>query len=207
MRSDDSEKHNMSATGEHRDDQGEEIEVEVKKTSRESQSPESTGAETGSEGEIEADEPSAEEKLAEIEDRYLRLAAEFDNYKKRTAKQFSMFADEARLAVLSELLTVQDNFERALEVDDGKASLADFKKGVELIFSQIDDLLKKNGVEAYDSVGEKFDPNLHEALMTVDSNDHEPDTVVQELSKGYKINGRVLRHARVAVARQAESDL
>ena len=143
---------------------------------------------------------SLEDQLHEYEDRFLRLAAEFDNYKRRMAKQVAVMIKSAQTTIISELLTIQDNFERALEIDMNSTDLADFKKGVELIFSQFSDLLKRNGVEPFESVGKKFDPNLHEAVMTVESDDKEDGTIIEEFSKGYKLKDRILRHAKVSVA-------
>ncbi len=185
---------------------GEEIEVDVKDAEDGELVDEVIEAsETEGKADVEEQQPvSPEEKIRELEDKYLRLAAEFDNYKKRTAKQYLSIAENARAEILSELLTVQDNFERALEVDHESSDFADFRKGIELIFNQISDVLRKNGVEQFESIGCKFDPNLHEALMTVETEDADPDTIVQELTKGYKFNDKVLRHARVAVARESE---
>jgi molecular chaperone GrpE len=151
-----------------------------------------------------AEPPSLEDQLREKEDQYLRLAAEFDNYRKRTARQLGAMIESAQVEVISELLKIQDNFERALQVNDDSGKFADFRKGVELIFSQLTDLLRKNGVEPFESVGEKFDPNYHEAVMTVESDDHEEGVVVEEFTKGYRLKERVLRHAKVSVAQAKE---
>lgn len=151
-----------------------------------------------------AEPPSTEDQLREKEDQCLRLAAEFDNYKKRTARQFASILESAQAEVITELLTIQDNFERALLVENNTGDFADFKKGVELIFSQLVDLLKKNGAEPFESVGEKFDPNYHEALMTVKTDDKEEGTIVEEFTKGYKFKDRILRHAKVSVAQAKE---
>jgi molecular chaperone GrpE len=190
------------------DNSGEEIEVEVKDSRRESSPEESADISASDEvDEGEAEEQatvSPNEQIRELEDKYLRLAAEFDNFKKRTVKQHFWIAENTRAEILVELLTVQDNFERALAVDDSSSDFAEFRKGTELIFNQIADILSKNGVQPFESIGCKFDPNLHEALLTVETDDADPDTVVQELTKGYKLNDRVLRHAKVAVARESE---
>ena len=190
------------------DNSGEEIEVEVKDPRRENSPEESadiSASDEVDEGETEEQAAvSPDKQIRELEDKYLRLAAEFDNFKKRTAKQYSSIVDNTRAKILMELLTVQDNFERALTVDDSSSDFAEFRKGTELIFNQIADILRRNGVEPFESIGCKFDPNLHEALLTVETDDADPDTVVQELTKGYKLNDRVLRHAKVAVARESE---
>lgn len=193
----------------HPSDNGDEIEVEIR-GSQPDENPDEPN-EMEPEGDLMEDEEipepvSLEEQLREKEDRYLRLAAEFDNYKKRTARQYSSMMESAQAEIFSEVLTIQDNFERALRVEDDSADYADFKKGVELIFTQLADLLKKHNVEPFESAGQKFDPNLHEALMTVESDDHDEGVVVEELTKGYKFKDRVLRHAKVSVAQNRNDD-
>jgi len=187
-------------------DGNDEIDVEIKGLESEDDgaqdeehSAEADSEDPGGPG-IVAEPPSLEDQLREKEDKYLRLAAEFDNYRKRTARQFATMIEAAQAEVMTELLTIQDNFERALEIENDSGEFADFKKGVELIFSQLAVLLKKNGVEPFESVGEKFDPNYHEALMTVKSDDNEEGTVVEEFTRGYKFKDRILRHAKVSVA-------
>jgi molecular chaperone GrpE len=188
-------------------DSNDEVEVEIKssdvedETAGEGDDTEDSDSESS---EAVAEPPSIEDQLREKEDQCLRLAAEFDNYKKRTARQFVSVLESAQAEVITELLTIQDNFERALQVENNKGDFADFKKGVELIFSQLADLLKKNGVEPFESVGEKFDPNYHEALMTVESDDKEEGIIVEEFTKGYKFKDRILRHAKVSVAQAKE---
>ena len=184
-------------------DSNDEVEVEIKSSDVEEDTAGEGDDTEGSDSESSeavVEPPSVEDQLREKEDQCLRLAAEFDNYKKRTARQFASILESAQAEVITEILTIQDNFERAIQVENDTADFADFKKGVELIFSQLADLLKKNGVESFESVGEKFDPNYHEALMTVESDDKEEGTVVEEFTKGYKFKDRILRHAKVSVA-------
>jgi molecular chaperone GrpE len=188
-------------------DSSEQVEVEIKGSDVEHDSAGEGDDMEGSDSEtseVVAEPPSTEDQLREKEDQCLRLAAEFDNYKKRTARQFVSILESAQAEVIMELLTIQDNFERALQVENNEGDFADFKKGVELIFSQLADLLKKNGVEPFESVGEKFDPNYHEALMTVKTDDQEEGTIVEEFTKGYKFKDRILRHAKVSVAQARE---
>ena len=188
-------------------DSNDEVEVEIKSSDVEEDTAGEGDDTEGSDSESSeavVEPPSVEDQLREKEDQCLRLAAEFDNYKKRTARQFASILESAQAEVITEILTIQDNFERAIQVENDTADFADFKKGVELIFSQLADLLKKNGVESFESVGEKFDPNYHEALMTVESDDKEEGTVVEEFTKGYKFKDRILRHAKVSVAQAKE---
>jgi len=185
--------------------EGEEIEVEFRDSTSEPDNEETEMENEEPRGELaEEAPPSLEELLREKEDQYLRLAAEFDNFRKRNARQFTQVIESAQADIYSELLTVIDNFHRALEVKNGDADFDSYRKGVELIYAQLVDFLKKNKVEPFDSVGEKFDPNLHDAMMTVPTDEVEEGTVVEEFAKGYKLKDRVLRHARVAVAQPSK---
>ncbi len=145
-------------------------------------------------------EVSAEAAAAESE-RYLRLAAEFDNYKKRTAREFEDILKRANARLLRDLIAIIDNFERALTADPDQNDNGAYRKGVDLIYNQLLDLLKKEGVTAIETVGKPFDPNLHEALMQMESDEHDDGIICREILKGYSIDGKVLRHARVAVSR------
>jgi len=187
-------------------DDSNEIEVEIKGAPVPEEAPEEEAVVEAEAEVAEPAQPPLEQKLLEAQDRNLRLAAEFDNYRKRTARQFGELRETAIGEVLEDLLTVQDNFHRALEIAESKTDLPSFKMGVEMIFEQLKGVLSRNGVEPFDSVGEKFDPSLHEAMMMVESNDHNEGTVVEEMSKGYRIKDRVVRHAKVAVARGKDSD-
>ncbi len=158
-------------------------------------------ADNGS-GELADDEsssPKKEETDVEVEsDRYLRLAAEFDNYKKRTAREFGQIIRTANLRLLREIVDIVDNFERALKDDAGNNE--GYRKGVELIYNQLFNLLKKENVKPIDSVGKPFDPNHHEAMMQAQSDEYDEGVVCQEIQKGYIIDDMVLRHARVVVS-------
>jgi len=133
-------------------------------------------------------------------DRFLRLAAEFDNYKKRTAREFGDVVKRANFRILRELVEIIDNFERALQVDPADSDGAAYRKGVELIYGQVGDLLAKEGVTPIDSVGRPFDPNFQEALVQMESDEYDEGIVCQEAQKGYRIGDKVLRHARVIVS-------
>jgi molecular chaperone GrpE len=129
-----------------------------------------------------------------------RTAAEFDNYKKRTAKEKeALYSDAVSDSVLA-FLPVIDNLERALlasEVsDEGKL----LKNGVELVFRQMKDVMKNFGVEEVKGVGEKFDPLLHNAVMHIEDGNYGENTIVEEFQKGYILKGKVIRHSMVKVA-------
>ena len=151
--------------------------------------------------EVEPDElGELKNKLKEQEDKYLRLAAEFDNVKKRIARQFDNMTISSAERIIAPLLEVVDNFGRGLEAAENSTGYESLKKGMELTYQQLTELLKKEGLEAIESLGKQFDPNLHEAMMQLESEEEE-GIIVQELVKGYKLKGRVIRHARVAVSR------
>lgn len=143
----------------------------------------------------------ARAEAAEKHERLLRLAAEFENYKKRVNREFASLIKTANEALITQMLPVLDNFERALNHAKGTDDFDSFRKGVEMIYSQFQDVLKKQGLQPIEAVGKPFDPNYHEAMMQVDSDKHGPDTVVEELEKGYTLNNKVIRHTRVIVSK------
>jgi molecular chaperone GrpE len=137
-----------------------------------------------------------------LQDRLLRTAAEFDNYRKRMDRERRDLADFVNAEVLGELLPIVDNFERALQAPaTGEAE--SFKKGIELIHKQLFDLLKKRGVTPITALGADFDPNVHQAVIHEESADHREGEVMQELQRGYKIGDRLLRPAMVKVAKRS----
>jgi molecular chaperone GrpE len=155
----------------------------------------------------EAGEPSGEEDPANEEERiveqpedYLALAqrvqADFENYRKRVAKETAAAGERARSGLVRELLPIVDNLERALaSAEDGEQHLAE---GVRLVHSELIAVLERNGVEQFDPAGDKFDPSEHEALSVRE--DGEPGLVLDVVEKGYRSNGTVLRPARVVVS-------
>ena len=151
------------------------------------------------------DVPVQEEKAAELEaelkekgDRILRLQADFENFRRRTAKEKEELAAVITQNLLTDLLPLLDNFERAMAVEqtDGEA----FQKGVEMIFTQLREVLDKHGLENIEAEGQPFDPNIHQAVMHVENPDVEDGTITQVLQKGYQAKGRVIRPAMVQVA-------
>ena len=143
----------------------------------------------------------AETRNKELEDRLLRLAAEFDNYKKRTVREFENIVKNANENLILDLIDILNNFSRALESPQNNQDLTGFKAGVELIYTQMKNLLNQEGLEEIPAKGEKFDPALHEAVMQMES-DQEEGTILQDVNKGYKLNGKVIRHSQVVVARK-----
>jgi molecular chaperone GrpE len=134
-------------------------------------------------------------------DEYLELAqrtrADFENYKKRVARESAEAERRGTAKLVRELLPVVDNLERALGAEAGDASLAE---GVRLVYQDLRGALNRLGVEAYEPTGERFDPNLHEALSTREEEGSDPGLVIEVVDKGYRLNDQVLRPARVVVS-------
>ena len=151
------------------------------------------------------EEPEPEDELAvALRERgeYLALAqrtqADFENYRKRAAKEAAAASGRAKRGLIGELLPVVDNLERALaSAGEGEEHLAD---GVRLVHSELISVLGRNGVEPFDPAGEKFDPTFHEALSTRAQEGADPGTVIDVIEKGYSLNGAVVRPARVVVS-------
>ncbi len=144
-----------------------------------------------------------EAKTLEVEehrDRHLRAAAEFDNARKRAAREREEYTRYANESLLRELLPVLDNFERALQAARGEPAAAAVTAGVELIQRELLRVLEKFGVTSFTSVGQPFDPERHEAIARVPAQNQPEGTVVDETARGYLLNGRVLRPAMVTVA-------
>jgi molecular chaperone GrpE len=140
-----------------------------------------------------------------LQDRNLRLMAEFDNARKRAAREredYSRFANES---LLRELLPVLDNFDRALQAAKSDPATAAVTEGVELIQRELLRVLEKVGVKPFSSIGEPFDPERHEAVARVPAGEHPEMTVVAETARGYLLHGRVLRPAMVTVAMNPEA--
>lgn len=142
-----------------------------------------------------------EQKLKDSEDKYLRLYAEFDNYKKRTQKEKDARYADALIDAVAELLPVLDNLDRALAVEVTSEEANSLKAGVEMVKKQMIDSLTKLKVTDIKAVGEEFDPNLHNAVMHIDDDTITENTVVEEFMKGYIYNNeRVVRYSMVKVA-------
>lgn len=144
-----------------------------------------------------ADLEAAQKELAEYKDKYLRLMAEYDNFRKRSVKEKADIYPEATAKAVEAFLPMADNFERALstETTDEK-----YKSGVKMIYSQLGEAFKSLGVEVIDRVGETFDPNLENAVSRIEDENLGENVVAQVFQKGYKRGDRVIRHAMVVVA-------
>lgn len=144
-----------------------------------------------------ADLEAAQKELAEYKDKYLRLMAEYDNFRKCSVKEKADIYPEATAKAVEAFLPMADNFERALstETTDEK-----YKSGVKMIYSQLGEAFKSLGVEVIDRVGETFDPNLENAVSRIEDENLGENVVAQVFQKGYKRGDRVIRHAMVVVA-------
>ncbi len=146
------------------------------------------------------------EKAKVYWDKYLRLQADFENTRKRWERERFELLRYANDDLLSDLLNVIDDLERSLELSQNKhEDFTAFLKGVEMILAHLHDLLKKNGVSPIESIGKPFDPNLHEALMQVEKEGIVENTVIEELQKGYLLNNKVIRTAKVKVSKRTEN--
>ena len=153
--------------------------------------------------EIQQKLTEANNRTQELEDRLLRLAAEFDNYRKRTAREFENIIKNANENLLLDLIDILNNFSRALQSSPNNQDASGFKSGVELIYNQMKSLLNKEGLEEIKAKGEKFDPALHEAVLQLES-DQAEGTILEEITKGFKLNSKVIRHSQVVVAKRKE---
>src|SRR3954464_3677443 len=150
------------------------------------------------EAEVVEESSGAEERAAALEDRLLRLAADFDNYKKRAARERDEYVTRANERLLKELLPILDDLERALNSAEEHEE-AQLEEGVRLVHRSLASLLQRNGVEEISTEG-KFDPHVHEALLAQPAEDREHGDVLDVIQKGYKLGDLVVRPARVIVA-------
>ena len=175
-------------------------EAEEAAAAEEAEAAEESGAEeTAEAGE---DKAAEEEKKAEEQEseRYMRLMAEFQNFKRRAAREKSDIHAYANEKIIGELLPVLDNFERAL--DTKSEDVEGYAKGMELIFTQLRTALEHAGLAEIPAMGEEFDPNVHNAVMTEDSEEIEDNHISKVLQKGYKLNDKVIRPSMLAVVRK-----
>ena len=171
---------------------------EVDATYNENAGTEAEQAEAASEpsNELEQLRQQAEENYQ----RLLRAQADFDNFRRRTRQEKEEFAKYASLKLVEQLLPVVDNFDRALAVGRDSKDYDALLKGVDMIFRQLDQVLANEGLKAMDAVGQPFNPEFHQAIMQVESDEHEEGIVVEEVQKGYMLKDKVLRPAMVKVS-------
>jgi molecular chaperone GrpE len=146
------------------------------------------------------DEKVLLEKLAEMQDKYLRLSAEFDNYRKRTLKEKMDISKYAGEELLKDILPVMDDFERALKHMESSANYEGMKEGIDLIYVKLSDFLKRNGVKEIESLNTNFNVDLHDAAAKVPvAEEEKKGKIVEVILKGYYLKDKVLRHSQVVI--------
>lgn len=145
----------------------------------------------------EQPENEFEKKYNDVNEKYMRTLAEYDNYRKRTIKEKESIYPEAKAVVIEKFLPIMDNFQRAIDSAENKDG---FYEGVVMLKKQMDEVLTALGVEEIKSVGEEFNPEFHNAVMHIDDEEQGENVIVEEFQKGYKIGDRVIRHSMVKVA-------
>jgi molecular chaperone GrpE len=168
--------------------------------------PTAEGKSTTMEGDLVGKIAEAEKKAAENYDKYVRTVAELDNYRKRAVREKADAIKYGNENLLRDILPLVDNVDRALEHAGTSDDFEAFKKGLKMLHEQLLCCLKKYGVEVIDTAGKHFDPNVHEAMLQVVSDEHETGKVVNEFERGYLLNGRLLRPAKVCVCKQPEKE-
>ena len=174
------------------EDAADDVRAETSEGSREG----TEEAENGADDPVKRAE-KLEADLAEKDAQMLRLRADFDNFRRRSAKEREELAAVVTQGILTDMLPLLDNFERALSAEG--SDLDSFRAGVSMIYKQMQEALAKNGLEVIDTKDKKFDPNFHQAVMRVQDPEKEDDTIEQELQKGYMAKGRVIRPSMVQV--------
>ena len=175
-------------------------EENTQEASEETAEAQQENAETAAEEEKEpelTEEEKLRKELEESKDKYLRLMAEYDNFRKRSAKERLDLSATIKGNTIGEILPVFDNFERALAAETEDTN---YKAGVEMIFKQFGDMLTKLGVEIIDPIGQTFDPNIANAVNQIEDENLGENEVAQVFQKGYKIGDKVIRYAMVVVA-------
>ena len=159
----------------------------------------------GEEKEPEEEKDKRDEKIAELNDKNLRLMAEFENFRKRTDREKEQMFENGAKSVIEKVLPVIDNFERALDMTSSEGSEEKendpFMDGMQKVYRQLMDELEKIGVKPIEAVGTEFNPEFHNAVMQVDSEEFDSGVVATEMQKGYMYNDSVVRHSMVGVAK------
>ena len=150
-----------------------------------------------------------ENSVNQYKDQLLRKAAEFENYKKRVENDFASIIKSASEDMIVRLIPVLDDFERSLKaqkpISEIKGDEENFLRGVEMIYAKFRKILESQGVKSFESLGKPFDPHYHDALLQIPNPDVPPHTIIEEIEKGYMMNEKVLRHARVVVAAEVSA--
>lgn len=166
---------------------------------------EDTVPEGVAEASVSEAEPTVEDVCAErdkVKDQLLRTAADFENFRKRTRKDIELAVRRAREDIVRELLPVIDNLERAASAAGGAADLEGVREGVTMVLKQFEDVAERIQLRRLTPVGERFDPNLHDAIQQKETDEHEPGKVIAEVLAGYQLGEKLVRAAMVVVARK-----
>ena len=156
--------------------------------------------ETKKDNPVVVEEKTTEEKLAEMNDKYIRLYADFENFRKRVSKERVDLLRFGGEEVFSKIIPVLDDFERAFKSMNEITDIATIKQGEELIYNKFKNILTQSGLTEMKATGEEFNPDLHEAITNVPSPSEDmKGKVIEEVEKGYYLNGKVIRHAKVVV--------
>ncbi len=158
-------------------------------------------ADTAEPVEPQSDEEKLRSRVAELEDRLLRSIADFDNFRKRSYRQMDEAAKSASDRVFSDLLDVLGNLDRAMAHCNEGSDVAALRQGMEMIHGQFVALLTKYEITPIEAIGKSFDPNVHEALMQINTDEYPANIIAAEISKGYRQGERILRHSQVAVSK------
>lgn len=156
-----------------------------------------TAVDSRSKDELLAEVTRLTEELQDVNSRLLRVTADFDNFRRRTRQEKEELGQYATMKLIQEVLPVLDNFQLALATETTDAQ--SLKQGIEMVFRQFQSILEREGVKPIEAVGQPFNPNYHEAVMQVESGEHESGTVVEELRKGYMLHEKIVRPAMVKV--------
>ena len=181
--------------------QAQEASVEVDAEENGEATSEETSGEEAVESSQAVEEGSSEEnpELLQLKDKYLRTLAEYENFRKRSEKEKAQMFELGAKSIIEALLPVVDNFERALSHVQEEEKDSPFVKGIEGIYKQIQKMFADCNIQEIEALGKKFDPALHNAVMTEEEGDAEEDTITQDLQKGYTYRGNVVRHSMVKV--------
>jgi len=158
-------------------------------------------------GELEKQLNNSDKEAEEYLDHLKRLKAEFENYKKRMVKERGQLISWAVEDLIKELLPVLDDLERAIDAARSSQNFSSLLEGIQMVYDHFRGLLKKRGVEEIPAKGEEFDPNVHEAIMRIESDEHPDNIVVEEMRKGYRFKDRVLRPSMVKVNKKKPSSV
>jgi len=163
---------------------------ETKETKKSKKSDKKTDA-------LVAEKEKLEKELAETKDSYMRVLAEYDNFRKRSQREKESAYNDSKASTLALLLPVIDNFDRA--IDNKTDDIESYRKGIEMTYNQLKDILSKSDVVSFGEVGEEFNPEIHNAVMTAENPDLPENTISAVFEKGYKMGDRVLRFASVQI--------